>query len=216
MVCVSNAVRKECIDAGYRVPLQVIVNGIIDKEKLTSKIERTRIGFLGMYAPRKGFQIIKKWVYELQRENIEWLFYGDIYKGLKSEALQLQQHFPDKVFLRGNQDPTTIFNEISMLVHASTMFDPLPTTLLEAAMNGIPAIASSIGGAGEIIVHNQTGFIYDYNTPHQGLEFLKALVYNKELQRSMELNARRRFEKHFTIDNMIGNYKLFWNSLVNS
>lgn len=150
----------------------------------------------------------------MSEDNIEWLLYGNVCKEIEHDAIQLLEKFPGKVILRGFQERETIFNEITILLHASTSFDSLPTTIIEAAMKGIPAIASSIGGAPEMIVPNVTGYLFDPNNPHKGLEFLRALLHNPELRKAMGTAARNRYEKEYTIDKMVDNYKALWQSVI--
>ena len=134
LVCVSNAVKNECIRSGYRASMEVITNGLVDTGISNFTSESPKIGFLGMYAAWKGFPIIKQWIEEFP--DIEWRLYGRICKDFIQEAIELRNRFPNNVILCGQQTQQTIFNEINVLVHASSGFDPLPTVLIEAAMKG--------------------------------------------------------------------------------
>jgi len=213
LICVSNAVKKECSELGYKVPMTAIANGLIDTG-VSECLDGIRVGFLGMYTPWKGFAIVKRLIHETSGENIEWLLYGNVCKEIEKDAVQLQKTFPSKVKLRGYQKREIIFNEINILLHASTAFDPFPTTVIEAAMKGIPAIASSIGGTPEIIVQNETGYLFDQNNPHKGLEFLRVLLHNPDLRKVMGKAARNRYEKEYTVDKMVSNYTALWRSVI--
>ena len=63
VAAVSEAVVQECRKAGWRVPMQVVRNGLVDRpEPLHSSTAGVRVGFLGMYASWKGFPLIEKWI----------------------------------------------------------------------------------------------------------------------------------------------------------
>jgi glycosyltransferase involved in cell wall biosynthesis len=250
LVCVSEAVRQDCVLKGYRCPLTVIRNGVADiplPEKEPS--DKIRIGFLGMeYPQRKGFSIVEQWIPKLG-DQVVWKLYGNApestlkrlskLNGNLSQPLPLEEvrgiqrengreingtfysHLSiprllpqvsktngckNDVEYCGFRGRETIFREIDVLVHTSTLFDPLPTVLIEAARAGIPCIASSNGGAGEIVADGVSGFIFDPKYPDEGLEKLKKLL-DPEWCQEMGSNARKIFEERFRVERMVGAYK---------
>jgi glycosyltransferase involved in cell wall biosynthesis len=105
LVCVSEAVRQECVKKGYRCPLTVIRNGLADMpvpERAPS--DKVRIGFLGMSRPAsKGFSMVQQWISQLQGD-VEWKLYGNASK----RTLKRIEHFLPPASLekvRGKQRP---------------------------------------------------------------------------------------------------------------
>lgn len=116
-------------------------------------------------------------------------------------------HATPLIDYRGRQSRETIFSEIDILVHPSTTFDSLPTALIEAARAGIPCIASSLGGASEIVKEENSGFLFDSENPVEGLEKLKRLI-DLSLREQMGESARRVFEEQFHVERMAEEYRL--------
>lgn len=88
----------------------------------------------------------------------------------------------------------------------STTFDSLPTALIEAARAGIPCVASSAGGAAEIVEDCISGFVFDPKCPVDGLERLKRLL-DPDLRKEMGSTARIFFKERFALERMVEEYK---------
>jgi len=214
LACVSEAVRTACAEAGYRCPMQVLHNGIEDCRRTPSAAPYVRIGFLGMYAKFKGFAIVRDWIRSNRIPEAKWRLYGKPAKTILDEATALAADYAGCVRLEGSRTTRDIFDEIDILVHCSEQFDSLPTVLIEAARAGIPAVASSAGGAPEIVIDGETGFIFEPVRPVSGLDGLQALVSDPELRRGMGRRARRRYEQRFRVADMTARYRDFWRSAI--
>ncbi len=263
LVCVSEAVRRECERKGYQSKLSVIRNGIADQPVPERGLsDKVRIGFLGMeYPQRKGFSIVEQWIPRLGG-SVLWKLYGNAsgrtlkrletgnqrsedrgqktedrsqraeVGGQRSEVRQGQtgnfsasgrsagggndfNEYGDATIstsgtprffeYMGECPREKIFREIDILVHTSTLFDPLPTVLIEAARAGIPCIASSNGGAAEIVEDGISGLLFDPAYPGEGLEKMKRLL-DPDLRDEMGTKARKIFEKRFQVERMVGEY----------
>jgi glycosyltransferase involved in cell wall biosynthesis len=215
VICVSNAVESACRENGFGNRTIVVRNGIAD-QKFNTSMAHTPIciGFLGMRSDNRGFSIIEKWIHSMKIENVEWHFYGEVCQELKKKTENLVIQYPGKIVVHGNQNRTTIFSTIDILIHASMMFDSLPTVLIEAAMAGIPAIGSDFGGAKEIIKNGITGYLFNPEYPDSGMQNLRDIVNNENKRKEMGIAARKCFESDFTISTMVLKYKNVWDFLA--
>ena len=103
-----------------------------------------------------------------------------------------------------------------MVVHCSTAFDPFPTVLLEAAQAGVPVVASALGGAGEIVEHGETGFVFDPAAPDVGLAYLRQLVADSDLRTRLGAAARQRHERCLRVERMVKGYAGFWKAALDA
>jgi len=85
---------------------------------------------------------------------------------------------------------------------------------LEAAEAGVPVVASSLGGAGEIVVHGETGFLFDPAAPDVGLAHLRRLAADPGLRAQLGAAARMRFERLFRTERMVEAYAGFWKAAL--
>lgn len=189
-----------------------IHNGLVDHLSNRSPAPAPRVGFLGMNGPRKGFDIVSKWAVHPTTQRAEWRFYGETHPSLTAPAARLKDRAGNAVAFPGRRLAAKIFDEIDILVHASTEFDSFPTVLLEAARAGIPAIAATVGGAGEIVLDGETGFLFDPRSPDEGFDRLAQLIGSPERRETMGRAARRRYEQKFTVAEMTRRYAEFWSS----
>ena len=102
------------------------------------------------------------------------------------------------------------FSHIDILAHASHGFDSLPTVLIEAARAGIPCIACRNGGAGEIVIDGETGFLFPPTNPELGLKKLTELITDSRLRERQAAAARDRFLSAFSVRRMVREYAAFW------
>lgn len=217
LVCVSQAVAGTLGPAGIQVPWRVIYNGLHNAPMSPREVSRNtkpvQIGFLGMYSSVKGFEIVMHWIEHMTADNVHWNLYGEVCSAWKNIAAKIGDRYPDKISFQGRQKTESIFSDNDVIVHPSTKFDSLPTTIMEAARAGLPCVASSIGGAPEILDHDRTGFLFDPAKPDDGSFFVRALVSDLDLRRRMGLEARKKYEACFQIRQMVERYQLFWRAL---
>jgi glycosyltransferase involved in cell wall biosynthesis len=174
------------------------------------------IGFLGMYAPWKGFAIAQGWARADWPEHVRWVFFGEPAPALAASAVRLAAQLGRRVRFEGAQPRERIFGAVDIVVHCSTAFDPFPTVLLEAAEAGVPVVASALGGAGEIVVHEETGFLFDPVAPDVGLAYLRRLAADPGLRARLGAAARVRFERRFRVERMAEGYAGFWTAALNA
>ena len=92
-----------------------------------------QIGFLGMYSSVKGFEIVMHWIEHMTADNVHWNLYGEVCSAWKNIAAKIGDRYPDKISFQGRQKTESIFSDNDVIVHPSTKFDSLPTTIMEAA-----------------------------------------------------------------------------------
>jgi glycosyltransferase involved in cell wall biosynthesis len=163
-----------------------------------------------MNAPWKGFAIAADWAARSAGAGVCWGFYGDVHPSIAGDVARLRAAANPALAFRGRMPTTRIFDEVDVLVHASTEFDPFPTVLLEAARAGIPVVASSLGGSAEIVEQGTTGYLFEPGEPEAGFVRLEELLRSRERRETMGLAARARYEARFTVSRMTQDYAAFW------
>jgi glycosyltransferase involved in cell wall biosynthesis len=213
LACVSKAVENAVGAAGYQCPTTVCHNGIPPQKNLVSKItdqHPTRLGFLGLYADRKGFDLICPWIHQTAEMDVVWNLYGEPTPKNKI----LLKSLPPNVQLMGWTPMPEIWPNVDILVHASTQFDPFPTVLLEAAQAGIPSLASNLGGATEIIKDGVTGYLFDPRSTEKTMGILKQMIDSINESKIMGEAANKIYQASFTAKEMSERYLSFWSNLT--
>ncbi|MFP1527023.1 glycosyltransferase family 4 protein [Escherichia coli] len=101
---------------------------------------------------------------------------------------------------------------VKMAMHRATMLvapciissdgdrDGLPTVLLEAMAQGLPAISTRVAGIPELVTDGHTGFCLDPEKPGVMADAIERMAGDAVLRKYLALNARKRIEDAFDID----------------
>ena len=101
------------------------------------------------------------------------------------------------MLLGARRDVAKLMEEADLLVLASR-FEGLPITLIEAAMSGLPAVATDVGGCAEIVSDNETGLLVPPSDPDRLAAAIVAVVSDQKRYSAYAERARERAMR-FTI-----------------
>jgi len=108
-----------------------------------------------------------------------------------------RQMAPGRVHLLGPvDDPQAVLAAADLLLLPS-LTEGIPAVAIEAALAGLPVVASRVGGIPEVVVHGESGLLLDDPTP-----FRLARAVEQALREAEALGAagRRRALDRFTLD----------------
>ena len=98
------------------------------------------------------------------------------------------------------------FKDTDILIHPSHT-EGLPRVGLEALAFGKPIIANPVGGVTDIVIHNLTGFITDFNDIKQYSEYIIRYVENPVLYKLHSQTARQLIRQNYLDANQFENIK---------
>jgi len=102
----------------------------------------------------------------------------------------------------------------SHLLVVPSHYEALGIAYLEAMRFGLPVIATTAGGAHEIVGHGREGFLVVPGDADALTRHLRLLIADRELLLRMGLAARRRAARHPTWDQSFERARIFLRSLV--
>ncbi|MFD0962402.1 GT4 family glycosyltransferase PelF [Pseudofulvibacter geojedonensis] len=125
------------------------------------------------------------------------------------EELNVSKNF---ILAGFHSNPHMLYAEgdISILTSISEGF---PYTVLEAMSCGLPVVATDVGGVSEAM-NSSCGFICKPKDYKAIANKVITLLQNKGLRKQMGLNARKRIEENFTINNFISAYEAVYNEVI--
>jgi glycosyltransferase involved in cell wall biosynthesis len=166
-----------------------------------------------MLAPWKGIHEIILWasMYESELKNIGIeeisIFGANIYhtsgehnhytEDINTLAKKVNSSL---VVFRGQEKPSDIFNDIDLLIHYSLDAEPFGRVIIESFVNKVPVVSTALGGAGEMVEHNQTGFVVSKYDKQGLFEIVKLISQNKKLREEIVTKA---FEKANFIESTV-------------
>jgi glycosyltransferase involved in cell wall biosynthesis len=103
--------------------------------------------------------------------------------------------------------------ENSLFVVVPSLYETFPMVLLEGMACSKAVIASNVGGIPSIIRHGKNGFLSRAGDHEDIAKFIKILYGDKRLRDSMGSLGRELVERNFSVDQMINQTLLVYQSL---
>lgn len=211
VIAVSQFIKDKIIQTYYvdSDKIEVIHNSIELKTLLERKKENLyKISFCGRFEEIKGvitlintFKEVLETVKGLiGTENIILNLIGE--GSLREQMIHLVEslnitehvHFYSNI---SNLDVLRLFHESCCVVIPSKE-EPFATVGLEAMSVKTAVIASDVGGMSEMVLHNETGYLYDVEKQYLLKEYIIDLLCNPLKARSFGEKGYLRMKKYFT------------------
>lgn len=106
-------------------------------------------------------------------------------------------------FLGARSDVAEILRDADVLVLASRS-EGLPLTVLEGMREGLPVVASDVGGVSEAVQHERTGLLVPAGDPAALAAAITAMASSAERRARMGAAGRRSYEEAFRLDAQMG------------
>lgn len=174
------------------------------------------IGTVGRLSPVKNFELLIQVIPELNRAGIypKVLLVGDGPSRPNLESLAKQYHLAGQVFFLGSRsDVPELLNAMDIFVLPS-LSEGLSNSILEAMAAGVPVIASDVGGNSELVLRNETGFLFPPQDKAMLAQRILQLAIDPEKRRRMGMLGCKRAERLFSLEVMIGNYERLYRDVL--
>lgn len=107
------------------------------------------------------------------------------------------------------------WNAIDIAVVPSTEPEPFGMVVIEAMLAKKPVVASNHGGPTEIVVHNETGLLFEPNNYKSLSDALEKLIANEELRKLYGANGFNRVNTTFSLENHVNHFEKIFEELLN-
>ncbi|MCH7415765.1 glycosyltransferase family 4 protein [Belliella sp. R4-6] len=153
-------------------------------------------------------------------DNLHFLIVGDAFPGTEYFIDELLIHIKNSgmedhiTYLGYRTDVADILNTLDIFMLPSILPDPLPTTVLEAMAAAKPVVATNHGGAREMVLDGETGFLVPWDDTEKVVSIMRILIESPEKRKAMGKSGRERVSKHFSIDTYLDKFSKEINELV--
>ncbi len=234
LICISNAVYKNCISSGVRSKKIVVIYNGVDLEvfkpkqtkyKLMTELQladKHVIGIIGRLDVWKGHRFflyvaskIKEYI-----PNCKFLVVGETPPHLRSYLDELRglclklgiSH--DTIFLGFRQNIAEYINIMDVVLHCSTRPEPFGRVIIEAMSLAKPVVAANYGAVPELIENNVSGIIVPNIDINRFVEATITLLKDRPKAQAIGYAARKRVEQIFNLENHVHNIKKIYESLT--
>ena len=202
-IAVSQAVADHWQPFLKKSKVQVIHNGIpyesflnanpTLKQELGLSESSVLIGMIGRINPGKGQLFFIELADSLCKSFSEahFVLVGDPFPGYEPILEEVKREIREKsletrvTYLGFREDIPEVMASLDIFVLPSVLPDSFPTVILEAMASGKPVVATRSGGASEMVVNGETGFLIPIGNVDQGKVVLEQLIRNSDLSQEM-------------------------------
>jgi len=234
LITVSEAVKQKYVESGFFeddisvIPPRGIPLELIKKE--SKKIsyynkKKLKLLYIGRIEKTKGIHIAIKAVgyliNSLGMRNLTLDIIGIGNKEYIEELKTLTSNLKlnKYVILKGHVPYELILKEYTngdILLVPSIWEDPSPSVVLEAMSQGVPVIASNVGGIHERICHMKTGFLVPPNSSKDMAEAIRKLIANPSLYEKISINGINEVRAKYTNEKIIEQIDEYISKIHNS
>lgn len=175
---------------------------------IRAQTDALTVGLVGRICPWKGQHIFIEAAALLHPKfpKVRFLIVGaPLFREFDYEAslreLAKSRGLESVVEFTGHRDDVPqIMRDLDIVVHASTVGEPLGQVIIEGMAAGRPVVATRGGGTPEIVVEGVTGFLVPMGDAAAIAGAVERLARDPALRASMGANGHRRVVEHFTIE----------------
>lgn len=208
---------KKFLEEKYKILNKICVSklGVFDKNKTAphSSLNNLNIVSVSRVDPMKRVSLIADCIVAYaskhSTKNIVWTHFGDgVELPLIKSKIPVLANLT--VNLNGAVHNSEIYeyygvNPVSLFINLSNS-EGIPVSIMEAQSFGIPAIATDVGGTGEIVITNKTGILLNSNPKEEDvIKAINEILTNENFSRE---NVKYFWDRNY-------NAKLNYNEFLN-
>lgn len=194
------------------------------KEQLGLPDNYLIIGMIGRVHYWKGQDYFLRIAGQIARQypEVHFVMIGDVFPGYEYlyqdlEKIIKEEGLEGKVSNMGfRNDVNHLLAGMDIFVQPSTLPDPFPTVILEAMAASKPVVATGLGGAKEMIVHEETGYLIPLDSPEEVFDTIRPLLESEAMRNEMGTKSKARLDAQFTLDNFKSNIGTFVQNFLKS
>jgi glycosyltransferase involved in cell wall biosynthesis len=196
----SQFVKEKFSEVGFPAEKIVVLPNFLDFEPAESLLEPESYAiFIGRLSEEKGLLTLLKVFKELPNLPLKIMGEGPLENGLKEFVRNNQmKNVAFTGFVDGNVKKK-ILSRAQILIFPSECFESFGYSIIESHACGVPVIASAIGGAKELIVEGENGFLFEPGNPDDLREkIFTILAMDKKDLMEMKKNSLNRVKELYT------------------
>lgn len=225
VICVSESdlLKGQNLELVAKDKLSVIYNGLPEPKKqkgilrgeLNIKKEDIIIGTVARLATQKDPLFLLRVAERMINHSSNGITEGKLYFVIigdgplraQCEAFINGKGFNERVFLLGaREEAVQLIRDFDMFVLFSR-WEGLPLTIIEAMQVGCPVVANAVGGVGELVLDQKTGYLINGLDVNEAEKALWDLVIDRDKRLSMGEAGRQRAVQLFDMREMVEKYR---------
>ena len=218
-VCVSQDIinnRKQ----NDRIPEHklVYIPNAVNIPEIYTKIPNSKIiiGAIGRFIQAKDFATLIEAAAILKKQNIDFEIFilGDGELRVELESLKNALNLQLEVKMPGFQNDIDKWLRMFDIFVISSIREGQPLVLLEAMANGLPIVATKVGGIPDTLKNGEEGILVEPRDPEKLSSAIMKLIKYENLRIKYGKNARERVKNNFSIKEVCQQYVEFYTKIL--
>ena len=220
IICVSEAVRRQCLAAGLSEAKLVVIPDFVDCRHfdpgavtLDTTDDRPTVLTMGRLAPEKGHRVLLRAMAEVAKRvpEVRLLICGEGEERARLEAQRAALGLTGTVEFAGFvSDPRALLARAHVFVMPS-LSEGLGVAVLEAMAMARPVVATDAGGLPESVVDGETGRVVPKGNPEALAEAMLSMLDDTRAAQAMGAAGRERakalFDRPRIVDRIVHLYE---------
>ncbi len=212
VIAVSKAVQKNLLSHGYReAATSVIYNGMPEgphgsrhelRLELSIPDDRFAVVNVGRFIRDKGQDLLAQAMTQVSDPRVHLYLIGDPATDFGKQVQTLAGHSERIHFLGYRGDVQRILPAFDAYALSSRR-EALGLSVIEAFAAQLPVVATSVGGVPEIVIHDETGWLVEPESPEALARGIEALARSPEECRLLAQAGRHLYETQLTDRSMV-------------
>lgn len=176
------------------------------------------IGAVGRLWPQKGYKDLI-WAAELLkavREDSHLLIVGDGPRRMQLLRWCDGLRIHDRVHFLGERDDVQALLPHFSVFWLGSAYEGQSNAVMEAMAHGVPVVATNIPGNRDLVVDQQTGYLFPVGDRAVLASLTQYLLDNPHFARSMGAAGRERIAEHFSVQRMIERHATLYHELLDN
>ena len=164
------------------------------------------VGTVGRLTRQKNHSVILSVAEQLRESEIAFKIAGEgeLYEELKEE---IRERGLTNVTLNGFVKDVPQFLSSLDIYFQPSLYEGLCITVLEAMATGLPVVGSDVGGIGQSIDHNTSGYLYEPGDINMFASAIMELADNPELRSRFGEQGQNTVARNFTQENLVSRFE---------
>ena len=174
------------------------------------------IGCIGRLSREKGQRYLIEALHLLKNEipEIQLVIIGEGNERMALEQLLHRLDLSERVMMPGYRKNARVYLPFFDIFVLPSLTEGLPITLLEAMQEGVPILASGVGGLPYVIEDGKTGILVNPGDTNALSKGLKELYRGKKMAEQLSCRARRLVNTHYTSAVMAQQYNEVYQAVL--
>ena len=216
-ICLKNKIFKESKSVVIYNAIKRVERAGLNKNQLRAKFNLPESKFLIISVVRFNHQKNLKATVNIAEKlisqpDILFLIIGDGEEKSEIENL-IKENNLTNILLSGYKSNIDEYLSASDIYLSTSLWEGLPYSLIEAAANSLPIVASNVTGNNEVAIDGENGYLFNLNDPSEAVDKILRIKNSPAEQNNLGSKSLSIFNEYFQLNTMTNKMKELYNQM---